>query len=666
VASINQIICQSINPFDIESLRPGNFWQEQQEKALTVDSIHREAATQIEELLERVATQHRSSTVLLLGDSGSGKSYLLGRIKRNLNPKAFFVYLDSWADSDFIWRHILRQTVDSLIQKPEGQEESQLLLWLKGLSVFQEGSFAKWMTSDRQRFINNLSAAFPAGIYNPKPFFGVLYDLTNPELYLLACQWLRGDDLDDDDLKALKVRRAVESEEAAKGLLENFGRIAASTQPIVLCFDNLDSVPRSPDGFLDLQALFNVNTSIHNQYLKNFLILISLITNTWQRNEKHIYQADLARIDAQIRLKSINTKQVEALWSMRLYSLHQKAQPKPKSSIYPLDLQQIDLRFPGGKTAPRNALIVGRELFQQFKNGLAIDPPPPPPDPLAAFKLVWQDEYKEIQSKYPKITLLPAQELIRMLQEALDALEVPDVKTKLLSGSYSSYSLSYKHPHTLKLIGVVWTEDPNMRSFYNIMNACQKVINTGKYQKLYLIRVASIGSFNLAEHKLYRKIFTGSLHHHIKENLSAVHFLATYHKLVSSARANDLVIAGKTIQLKELEVLIRQAGILDRCQLLQDLKIVSAPDRARREPDREDRELLDEVQYFLLNRIQTQGFMALKTIVENAIANFPNLGEEQIKKHIKLLVKEQKIKINNPKDSSEEQLVYWIPSSHQG
>ena len=197
MASIEEIIRREVNPFDPTTFKPGNFWQEQQDSALTVESIHQEAIAEIESLLDLVTTDHRSRSVMLFGDSGSGKSYLLGRLKRTLNSKAFFAYIGPWSDSDYIRRHILRYTVDSLTQIPEGQQDSQLILWLKSLSAFTKRTLKQrifddsaWdvLQSDRQKFIRHLKTTYKqAGIYNADSFFGVLHDLTDPELYPLAC-----------------------------------------------------------------------------------------------------------------------------------------------------------------------------------------------------------------------------------------------------------------------------------------------------------------------------------------------------------------------------------------------------------------------------------------------------------------------------------------------
>ncbi len=107
MASIDEIIQREINPFESLTLYNINFWQERQDPALNVDSIHEELVKEVETVLDRVAEDHRPRTLMLMGDSGAGKSYLLGRLKQLFNPKAFFVYIDPWPDSDYIWRHLL-------------------------------------------------------------------------------------------------------------------------------------------------------------------------------------------------------------------------------------------------------------------------------------------------------------------------------------------------------------------------------------------------------------------------------------------------------------------------------------------------------------------------------------------------------------------------------
>ncbi len=649
MSSIDQIIRRDVNPFDPVTFKAGNFWQDEQDSALTVESIHQEAINQITEVLDQVARDHRTRTLMLAGDSGSGKSYLLSRVKLALNPKAFFAYIGPWAESDHIWRHTLRYTVDSLMHVPEGQKESQLLLWLKSRSAFTDRSLIKKLLGERGLFINNFKATYPSGIYNANAFFSVLYYLTKPETYQLACEWLKGDDLDEDSLKALGVKSSIDTEDAAQNILANFGRISAETQPIVLCFDQVEMSARLPDGSVDLQPLFSVNTTLHNENLKNFLVIISIITDIWKLNDKRIQLSDKARIEKLVLLKRITLEQAEALWASRLYPLHRQANPKPQSPIYPLNQQSLDQKFPSGKTSPRMVLELGRRLLLEYKTGSEIIE-----DPIATFKLLWRNEFQKTQQKVSRIRQFSSPELMRMLQEALKALDFKGINSKILTSSpkFASYSFSYQ-PDRRERIGVVWTEDPNMRNFFTVMDACQKAIKQNLCQTLYLIRAEGVGTPNLKGHKLFKQIFTGSPHSHLKPDLTSVHYLETYHSLVNAAGSGELVIAGKTQTLEDLEALIRESEILHECRLLQDLGIVPSKPK----PPRDDK----KVKEFLLNLVITQQMMGLQRLIQNAHSQFSQVNESEIDKLIQELCQENKIQIIPPTAKPKEQSVCWVP-----
>lgn len=653
MASIEQIIQRELNPFDSVEHRPGNFWREQQDPALIVESIHQEAITQIEAVLEQIAKDHNTRTMRLVGDSGSGKSYLLNRVKRALNPKAFFAYIGPWPDSDFIWRHILRQTVDSLLYVPEGQQESQLLLWLKGLSAFKAHGLMKKLLGERKLFINKFKATYPAGIYNANAFFSALYHLTKPESRQLACEWLKGDSLGEDSLKELGVGKClIDNEDAAQKILANFGRISAETQPIVLCFDNLDNLDRTEDGFIKLQGLLSVNSTIHNEKLKNFLVIISIITNTWNLHSKRVQPADKARIDLPIYLKSITLDQAEALWTARLYALHRQAKPKPPSPIFPLSRHNLEQKYPGGKTDPRQVLELGRQLIQGYKLGGEAET-----DSVAAFKLLWIKEFNQTQETTSRIRDLSAPELIQMLKEALAALQVEKIQSRLLpSKAYANYSFSYQLPSQSKQLGVIWTEDPNMKTFCNVMKACQGVIQQNLCDTLQLIRAEGVGQPKLKGYQLHRQIFTGLPNCHIKPDLTSVRYLATYHNLVNAAHSRELLVAGDILSLEDLEGLIRESEILNECPLLRDLKIFSGNGG-----NGNGEEKLKLVKEFLLNLIKTQQLLGRQTLLQKASSQFPDVDEPEIDQVIQQLCQENKIQILGPPEKPKAQLVCLVP-----
>jgi hypothetical protein len=707
---IDEIILRSTNPFD--NIRSVNFWHEQQQPEPTVDSIHQEAIATIKTTLDQVAQEHHTRTLMLDGDAGSGKTYLLGRLKKEFNHKAFFAYIPPFPQSDHIWRHTLRYTVDSLVQVPDGQEDSQLLLWLNNvLSALRQRSIIDRITkddvfdllrSDRRKFINKLKGTYErANIYNADKFFGVLHDLNIPELYPIACEWLRGDDLSEESLQALHLRRSIDTEEAAREILANFSRIAVDTRPIVLCFDQLNSIARLPDGSINLQALFDINTKIHDED-KNFLVIISINTDIWKQYKSRIDQSDKPRVDRQVSLGLINLEQAESLLASRLYSLHHQANPQPNSDIEPLTREYLEDEFPGGKTNPRNSLILGRDIFQEYKEWLfagSLLPFTPSnsakqkkdehSELLAAFKLKWREEFTKVQQRITKVRYLSSPELIQMLQEALAALQVEGIKTPLFTKTkFASYSLGYKLPGKSEYLGVVWTEDSNMTTFFHVMEACGKEVRKNSSSSLRLIRAEGLGSSKNKGYQRYTNIFTGSRHHRVTPNLTSVHYLATYHSLVKDAREGDLVIGGKTLSFKNLQSIIRECGILNSCPLLQDLGIVSNFDARsqnnnvntenknnNKSPETQPIKFIKvvppvkpkgenefmEAKEFLLNLIQTQHFMGKQVLIQNVRSQFTKVSEPQIEDLIRQLCQEKQIQILDPKAKPEAQLICLVP-----
>ncbi|HEY9602508.1 MAG TPA: ATP-binding protein [Allocoleopsis sp.] len=676
MASIDNIILKSTNPFD--NYRSVNFWQPQKQPEPVVESIHQDAIATIEETLDRVVQDHGTRTVMLQGDPGSGKTYLLGRLKKKLNHKAFFVYIKPFPQSDRIWRHILRYTVDSMIQVPDGQKDSQLMLWLKSLSAFTKHSlgvrvlkdnFWELFTSDRKHFINHLKKTYQqAGIYNADNFFGVLHDLTDPKLYTSACQWLQGDDLGEESLKELGVKGSIDTEEAASETLANFGRISAETQPIVLCFDQLESIARLPNGSPDLQTLFSVKTKIHDEN-DNFLVIISITTDTWRQNESRIDQSHKARIDTEATLKPISLKDAESLLATRLVPMHRQANPKPDTPIYPITQQFLTEEFKRGKTNPREALMFGRDVIQEYKKWLVggkqgVFQPgnrnerdkSDREELLANFRLKWIEDLNKVQQRITKVRQESSPELIQMLQEVLTALQAEEIKTPLLTGTkFASYSLSYKVSGKSERIGVVWTEDQNMGTVFHVMEACRKAIEQKLCQTLYLIRAEVMGNPNNKGYKLYTKIFTGSPHSRIIPNPLSVQYLVTYYDLVKDAREGDFVIRGETIGLKNLQALIRESKVLHDCPLLQDLKIV--PGGIIKPPP------LEPVKDFLLNFVITQQFLGRQTLIQNASSQFPDVDEFQIDQLIDQLCQENKIQILDHRAKPKAQLVCLVPKA---
>ncbi|TAF55602.1 MAG: ATP-binding protein [Oscillatoriales cyanobacterium] len=657
MTSIDRLICETVNPFDSTLFRPGNFWQESHDTRSAIDEIHHEIVTAIDHTVDQTIADQRSRTILLAGDSGAGKSHLLGRLKRELNRKAFFAYVGPWPERDYIWRHTLRYTIDSLMYVPDSQRESQLLLWLRGLISTRDAGLVDRLLGARSTFVRNLKAAHPVGIYNANEFFSVLFHLTDPDRYALACEWLKGDELDEESLRLLNVNSAIDTESKAQNILGNFGRLASTNQPIVLCFDNLDNVDRSERGHIDLQALFNVNSIIHNQKLKNFVVIVSIITNTWNDNAKHIQPADLARIDEHLRLKPIALQLAKLLWRLRLAPLHHQTQAPPPSEIYPLSQADLDRKFPGGRALPRSVLMLGRQCFQEAKHAIQagrspldrgeftpdhvgvlhpLEPIAPIPPivntstpittalPIAAFQLRWRETLRLNRDRVTHMRQFSEPERIRMLRQVLEVLGVCGVQPQILaSRTYSRYSLGFYWSFEVGRVGVIWVEEPNLVSFCNVMKACQTALRDNACEFLYLIRAESLGIPRNQGYRRYRELFVDSVHRHIVPDLDSMQILVSYHELLTAALGGDLILDDRPVHPSELQQLTRDTGVLQESCLLQELGAFGSDLSSLLSPDREEHRAagLDRsVADFIFALVQTQQLMGRLVLRETAAA----------------------------------------------
>ncbi|WP_342597643.1 ATP-binding protein [Cyanobacterium aponinum UTEX 3222] len=422
------------NPFD--DVTYGNFWFEKHHQE-NVDSIHQPAFQQIEYQLNLLIKDkfRQTKTILLTGDAGCGKSHLLGRLKDKLNSSAYFVYIQPIEDYRYFWRHTLQYTVTSLMQIPEGEKQSQLQLWLKSLPVLNSSDWVEKLLGEKRAFIRHLKNSYPAGIVEAKKFFTALYQLTTDN-YDLACEWLAGEDLDEEDLQILGLNKSIDNERLARGILSNFGRITDASKPIIICFDQIERA---------FSNVFNANTIFHNERLVNFLVLISITQENWQTYKRTMVQSDLARINKNIFLDDITIEEAEKLWINRLKLLHLQCNPQPNSSIYPLEKKILADNALGERINLRNALNLGGKFFAEYIDKIKKIPPPPPNKKRPDFLNKWEQVFAENQQETQKLSIIldySDEEFLEMFRYVLECLGVENINFQFLSGKNLSNSIS--------------------------------------------------------------------------------------------------------------------------------------------------------------------------------------------------------------------------------
>lgn len=662
MVSFGAIVLRNINPFDpINAIN---------EKEPIVNYIYQEAFIKIDRKFNDVVQNHCTHTVLINSDDGSNNEYLLSRLYHQFSHKALFVYIPPFPRREVIWQHILRYTVDSLVTTSDGNKRSQLLKWISKFKQEIKYDVFDFLRSDRKKFINKLKEIYKSVvIHNNDVFFGILYDLTDSSLYPLACEYLRGDDLSQESLEALGIEKSIETETVARETLANLSRIVGNHQPIVLCFDQIQSIGKLPDGGLDLPALFTINTKIREENI-NSLIIFNISNLTWKEYEEDIYQLAKHNIDEIVYLKDINLAQAELLIESKLKKLYsQKSSPIPYP-IYPLNRQILEKEFPEARSNPRDLLIYARNTLQAYKKWLikgnergSFEFPERSENQEvsyleieAYFFVIWYETFVKIQSDITTIRQLSSPKLIRILEEILVLYKIDQIIYPLfVRTKYSSYSLGYHLTDDSEMLGIIWMEDPNLNSFFYVMEACKKTIEKNPSLKLSLIRTESLGNRGDKGYKIYDEIFTNSAHSHIISDLKSIHYLATYYSLVESVCDGNLVIAGKVIDLKDLRYLMYKSNILNNCGLLEKLGLVVSNDNS--EDEKTTNQPLKEYKNYIFYLVKSQICLSTQVIIQKTNHCFPELSESKIEALVQQLCWQKKLKIIDSKAPLDSQLV---------
>jgi hypothetical protein len=634
-----QLICQEGNPFDY--LTTGDFFRDQEDRWPSVQTIHAPVIQEVEQVFNQTAQDRKTRTLLLVGEKGAGKSYLLKRIKQQLNARASFAYIGPWPSAASFRRHTLQHVVDSLQEKPEGGEQSQLQLWLQQMfNTWRNQRSGAWghimdVLRGRQEFIGFMRQRLPT-IHQAQFFFSVLYDMQEQEKesdrYQAGVDWLRGESLTVEQDKSLGHPPPNQSENSANRMLHNLGYAANLDRPLVLCFDQLDSAPKYPDGSLDLQVLFDVNTALHNASVPNFVVIISIIEDSWRSIIKNnrIVPADLARIDRQVELMPIDLEQARALWAYRVAPLHRQVnqRPEPGNILFPLQENWLEEAFPVGETTPRDALAIARKRFEDYRRQVA--PQSGKVDDKerrnAAFNLRWRHALQEIEKRKQSLSHWRSPQLMQYLVEALRSLQVVLLNGSVFEkkSSYVDHGILCQLPDKPEMVtGLVWVEEAHLGTYGAVLRQCLKAVNAGRCARIVLVRFNSVGTPIQKARQAHEKFVAADTpHRHFCPDteahmLASVYPLAAHFDLVNRSNNGELMLGSEQVSRDDLSVLVREQGILNNCQILQWLKVDGGLEVDGGKPPGHD--LRDVV----IQHVVLTGMLGYHTLIKAVTHNFP-------------------------------------------
>ena len=423
-AKWHEKILSSPNPFAGSIVRSA--WEDFPD----VKSLNGSLTDQVLNLLQEVKTTHITKVLLIQGQAGIGKSHFLSRLRRTADQGEFlFVSVRPISDVTTIFNHIYRETFTSLRKKsiqitytPMDSLISHILTGtlvkelkkvekrkilpkkIKNLIDILEKDHTlifKLLESDQSSFtiFNSLVEKAIRSIEREYPevdltFLNVLFKAINPELKPYSIRWLQGDDLPDEQLQTLGVRTTINKDQIAQRILHSV--MTLSDRPILLCFDQLESIYDRFGDPIVLFAFFDTVIRLCNE-TPNALVLLMSQAATWNEQiEPQLQRSAKDRIEFIEVLQTPTLEQLEELVRIRLHSLWGIYPYPPPSEIYPFTPNYLKFLGENEGWNPRNIIrILARDINQMktTRNVVIIDrlieapPPEGTPDSIREFVL---------------------------------------------------------------------------------------------------------------------------------------------------------------------------------------------------------------------------------------------------------------------------------------
>ena len=216
-----------------------------------------DAVLRVRETVRNEARAVRSTSIVIVGPPGAGKTHLFARLRRKLGPRAVFVLIRPLGDVEMTARFVLGEVVRQLaFAPPRGVPQHHALVGsclgrLEGVGPgFPQAVLSEWGALAPEQRAARLETALE-GMLALCPALDEVYLARLLEVpfapsatarALLA--WLSGADCDVEQLKRIGATASLldKSEGRARPALETLATTAALGAPLVLVFDQLENL----------------------------------------------------------------------------------------------------------------------------------------------------------------------------------------------------------------------------------------------------------------------------------------------------------------------------------------------------------------------------------------------------------------------------------------
>ncbi|HTV17747.1 MAG TPA: hypothetical protein VMG12_03725 [Polyangiaceae bacterium] len=370
---------------------------------LDLASLNAHATAAVEEAIEHVrrtareeARALRSTSIVILGPPGAGKTHLFARLRRKLGPRGVFVLVRPLVHAEMTPRFVLGEIVRQLaFAAPRGLSQAHALVGsvlgrLDGVGpgfpstvLAEYRDFTPEQRAARlERAIERLLAIWPElDVSYLSRLLEVPFANTQTERALLA--WLSGVDCDQAQLQRIGATASL-GDTRALPALRTLAAACSLGAPIVLVFDQLENLMDASGAGLRLRAYANLAAEYVDTLRGSVLVHLAL-DSEWSRGIEPTFNlAQQSRIVMRREVLAL-PKSSERQALLKLY--YQQVL-KPKAPFpWPLGTARMERLCNDPGYTPRMLLIEFRDALQAATHEEVAAAPasePPPPAPVSA------------------------------------------------------------------------------------------------------------------------------------------------------------------------------------------------------------------------------------------------------------------------------------------
>jgi hypothetical protein len=381
------------NPF--VDIAVGNPWKSAEPDVRSIN------ATAYEGLLGLIKQLRKTPNLaaLVLGSAGSGKTHLIKRLLQSHDVDVLFVYVHPMKDHKRVFTTLMEQVSTNLAAHPPwgkvSDHATQLDLMVVHVVTAAFENYLRLNPDDPGKIFLKSVKREPLKIlsFKKSPKWNVLiantqdflrdrssFDSVTAQKVLRAMfqyldeskrgavrTFLSGTIPDQDECEALGLKYgegdwSIESQEQrSKDILRTIGGLLEFYRPMVLCFDQLDSM----EGPELIRAIGTLFMDIVNE-TENILPIGFVRPDNWDnRFKKYLDTSAEHRMTSQtFSLTGCGLKQALEIVRARLAWAFQAASESPPSPFFPLDPSILEMGLKG-ITSPRDVLSVSNNVLSR-------------------------------------------------------------------------------------------------------------------------------------------------------------------------------------------------------------------------------------------------------------------------------------------------------------